>query len=277
MTKSKNTGFGVRFEKSISELERTRYLKPIEKALMLGCHLIIAICVILLIVGGMKNYVITLALTSFACAISSHLIEKYIKGVYERASKIKDEIDVAERITEMQNNAEDISEKIPLTIGFVNLVGQHMDKMLLEDASEMSKIFAHTALGRKEIPKSQILFIYANIGSDGSFENSSLGNARQLAQKSSASIVIIATPNQPDRINKAISFPGPKIANIVFTVDRKGTAFCDFFKSLFWNMRDGREMLSCWVELAPQGPHSKSENVPVTVLAAEAGKLAFPV
>jgi hypothetical protein len=35
-------------------------------------------------------------------------------------------------------------------------------------------------------------------------------------------------------------------------------------------------MLSAWVELAPQGPIPIGVNLPVVVLLAEAGKIAFP-
>jgi hypothetical protein len=41
-----------------------------------------------------------------------------------------------------------------------------------------------------------------------------------------------------------MGFPGPKTANLVFTVDRKGPAFAGFFRALFERMRDGEDMLA---------------------------------
>jgi hypothetical protein len=42
-------------------------------------------------------------------------------------------------------------------------------------------------------------------------------------------------------------------------------------------MRNGENMLSAWVELAPQGSIPTDANLPVVVvLLAEAGKIAFP-
>jgi hypothetical protein len=152
-----------------------------------------------------------------------------------------------------------------------------MDNMILEDAAEMSAIFLRLEFARKGQPiKSEILFVYANLAIDGSFENNDSESIRQLAQESNASIVILASPNQGDHITNAVKCAGPKIANIVFTIDRKGASFSRFFASLFQRMRGGEDMLSSWVALAPQGPQSSSANAPATVLVAEAGKLAFP-
>jgi hypothetical protein len=50
-----------------------------------------------------------------------------------------------------------------------------------------------------------------------------------------------------------------------------------FFHALFDKMRNGENMLSAWVELAPQGSIPTDANLPVVVvLLAEAGKIAFP-
>jgi hypothetical protein len=71
-----------------------------------------------------------------------------------------------------------------------------------------------------------------------------------------------------------MSFPGPKTANLVFTVDRKGPAFAGFFRALFERMRDGEDMLQAWVELSPQAPMERDEN-PELVLLPEGGAIAF--
>ncbi len=277
MANRNNSDFGVRFEQSLIELKRTRTLKPVRNILLFSCYALLAACLVLLIVRGKKDVVLFIALTSMFLGVLVVVIDTYLAKIYARAAEIKNTLDTAEKISEIQNNASETSGKIPLTVSFVNLAGEHMDKMVLEDAAEMSGVFLRTVLARKgEMPKSEILFIYANLGADGSFENNSSEGVRQLAQKSNASIVILASPNQSDRINKAVNFPGPKIANIVFTIDRNGAAFGQFFKVLFQNMRGGKDMLSSWVALAPQGPQSSSTTAPVTVLIAEAGKLAFP-
>ncbi len=71
-----------------------------------------------------------------------------------------------------------------------------------------------------------------------------------------------------------MSFPGPKTANLVFTLDRKGPAFTGFFHALFERMRDGEDLLQAWVELAPQAPMETDDN-PELVLLPEGGAIAF--
>jgi hypothetical protein len=65
-----------------------------------------------------------------------------------------------------------------------------------------------------------------------------------------------------------MGFPGPKTANLVFTVDRKGPAFAGFFRALFERMRDGEDMLQAWVELSPQAPMERDENPELVLLPA---------
>jgi len=70
---------------------------------------------------------------------------------------------------------------------------------------------------------------------------------RQFAQESGSRILVVASPLPEDTVQNVMSCPGPEIANLVFTLDRKGSAFTGFFKALFERMRDGEEMLRVWV------------------------------
>ncbi|MDP1897954.1 MAG: hypothetical protein Q8K43_08715 [Sulfurimicrobium sp.] len=277
MANRNESSFGTRFEKSLKELERTRTLRPVRNVLLFSSYALLAVAVVLLISRGNKNIVVYVALTSMLSGVLVAAIDTYISKVYKRGEVIKNELEIAEAASKIEENTKNTSGKIPLTVGFLNLDGEHLDRIILEDASKMSGIFLRTVFARKEqSPESEILFIYANLDEAGSFENNRSESVRQIAQKSNASIVILASPNDSDRIKAAVNFPGPKTSNIVFTIDRKGAAFGQFFKTLFQNMRGGEDMLSSWVALAPQGPQSSSANVPVTILVAEAGKLAFP-
>lgn len=268
-------------EQILREIKRTRALKPIRNILLFLSYALLAASIAIAALRGLKNTPYSIPLAAILLAGVIVLIDTYLAKVYEKAAKIKAEFDHSEevlnKIAEIQKNTETTEGKIPLTVGFINFAGEHLDKMLLEDAIEMSRIFRHTAIGRKEIPQCTVLFVYANIEIDGSLEGYDQKNVRQLAQESNSSIIILATPNKAEHIKKAISLSGPKIANIVFTIDRKNDVFIKFFKSLFQNMRDGKEMLSSWVALAPQGPQSSSSDAPVTLLVAEAGKLTFPI
>ena len=166
--------------------------------------------------------------------------------------------------------------KIPLTIGFINLSGKDLQPMVAEDVATLSPLFAHSKIAAdQQIPGAEILFVYAHLNEDGTIKGSALAGIRQIAELTKAAIVILASPNSPASIQKAATLPGPKISNIVFTLDRKGSGFGRFFKELFEKMRDGKEMLSAWVEIAPQHGRAMPSYVPVTIFVAEAGKIAF--
>lgn len=281
MGTTNNSGFESQMDQTLREIKRAQTLKPIRNILLFLVYALLAVSIVIAAFRGLKNTPYSIPLIVIFLAGVIVLIDTHRAKIYERAGKIKARLDhneeVLKKIAEIQKNAETTKGKIPLSVGFINLAGEHMDKMLLDDALEMSRLFRNIALARKEIPQCAILFVYANIEADGSLKNYNQKNVRQLAQESNSSIIILAAPNEAERIKKAASLDGPKIANIVFTIDRKNDAFIKFFKSLFQNMRDGKEMLSSWVALAPQGPQSSSSSAPVTLLFAEAGKLAFPV
>jgi hypothetical protein len=88
-------------------------------------------------------------------------------------------------------------------------------------------------------------------------------------------ILVVASPNSEESIKNAVGLPGPKTANIVFTLDRRNESFGKFFYALFDRMRAGEDMLMAWVRLAPQGPVTSGGDNPGTLLIAEAGKLSF--
>jgi hypothetical protein len=46
---------------------------------------------------------------------------------------------------------------------------------------------------------------------------------------------------------------------------------------VFEEMRNGHDMLLAWVKVSPQGPNLHRHDLPVTMLIAEGGKIAFPL
>lgn len=167
--------------------------------------------------------------------------------------------------------------KIPLTIGFANLSGEDLDQMLSADAKVLSPLFASSKIVKHhQIPSTEILFVYVHLNNNGTLKSIPKAGVRQIVQLTKSPIVIIASPNTGDSIINAAKLSGPKTANIVFTVNRNGDGFARFFRELFEKMRDGKNMLAAWVELAPQNPRAQPKYAPQTILVAEAGKIAFP-
>lgn len=167
--------------------------------------------------------------------------------------------------------------KIPLTIGFANLSGDDLSSMASKDAAALSPLFARSkVVPAHQIPSAEILFVYAHLNEDGTIKGPTRSGIRQIVQLTHAAIVVLASPNSGASIQNAVALPGPKTANIVFTLDRNGDGFSRFFRELFEKMRDGKHMLSAWVELAPQNPKANLPYAPQTLLLSEGGKIAFP-
>lgn len=170
--------------------------------------------------------------------------------------------------------------KIPLTIGFANLSGDDLAGIMADDAAKLSDLFRHSiAAPTGSIPSCNVLFLYVHLNDNGTLKIDKPGiGIRQVVQLVKCPILVRASPNPSEAMVKAAGVDGPKKANIVLTGSRNGYAFGTFFRALFEKMRDGKNMLEAWVELAPQGPVPTDPNKPApgTMLLAEAGKLAFP-
>jgi hypothetical protein len=167
-------------------------------------------------------------------------------------------------------------KKIPLPIGFTDLAAGDFDAIVQQDVAALSPLFEHVVVTKPgQISAAPVLFLYAHFNDDGYIRDLGPRGVRQIIEATQASIVVVASPISPQILQTAASLPGPKSANIIFTLDRNQSFFGTFFKDLFERMRNGQEMLRAWVEIAPQGPVQRND-IPATILLAEAGKLAFP-
>lgn len=165
--------------------------------------------------------------------------------------------------------------KIPLEIGFSNLSGSDAAAMLQQDAAVLSPLFKEArVVAEQQVPATPILFVYAHLNENGTIRGIDAFGIRQIVQATHSQIVVVALPNSQNSIRNASRLPGPKTADIVFTLDRKGAAFGRFFHALFELMRDGASMPEAWVRLAPQGPVAHKDQ-PAMILVADAGKLVF--
>lgn len=227
-------------------------------------------------IGDYSKLVIPLALVGGTCGLVSWIVGQIAKPYYSDADKIRKSLaHIANASGKNSKNTE--PSKIPLTIGFANLSGADLDSIASEDATSLSPLFVQSrVVDHHQIPSSEILFVYAHLNEDGTIKGPTSSGIRQIVQLTNSAIVILASTNSSDSIQKAVALPGPKTANIVFTLDRNGDGFSRFFQELFGKMRDGKDMLSAWVELSPQNPNASNPYAPATILLAEGGKIAFP-
>jgi hypothetical protein len=167
-------------------------------------------------------------------------------------------------------------KSIPLALAFINFIGKDAEEIAGQDVAALLALFdrvENMKTAPKQIPTCQVLFLYAHLEPDGTIRGTTW-SVRDMVLLSKASIVVVASPNAGESIMKAAAAPGAKSANIVFTLNRRGTAFPTFFRKLFERMRDGEQMMLAWVQLAPQGV--PSTDAPETIMLAEGGALVFP-
>ena len=261
---------------TISVGKRLRILKRLKNTLTVLCWAALFAGVSIKLMGGQSKIIIALGLIGGTLGIASMISARIEKSTYLKSEHLRKAHQHLAYLSN-KNNEKNVLSKIPITIGFANLAGDDLSHLVSEDATALSPLFAKSIIvPNHQIPSAEILFVYAHLNEDGTIKGAMSSGIRQLAQLTNAAIVILASPNISSCIQNAASLPGPKTANIIFTVDRNGTGFSQFFRELFGKMRDGKDMLSAWVEISPQSSHISHHYAPQTILLAEAGKIAFP-
>lgn len=264
-------------ESTLSRIWLVNILRKIQFLVVIICFAAIALAIWLQFTGGTSKAIITLASFGTSMGVFSYLIGKYIERSVNHIKEFQKVMSMFDMRQKMDAKPAIASHKIPLTIGFANLVGESMASTLLQDYEAISDLFLKSsAPPPHQIPSAEVLFVYANLGEDGTISPEGTSGIRQIVQLTNAAIVVVASPNSQAAIKNAVDLPGQKTANIVFTFSRNGHEFGKFFHSLFEKMRDGKEMLSAWVELSPQIPNGSPHGGPQTILLAERGKIAFP-
>jgi hypothetical protein len=161
-------------------------------------------------------------------------------------------------------------------LGFLNLDGEVFASLIAEDRSALGPIFSKFEMRTGyEVPKCDVLFVYAEIAPDGSLGLSKEFTLRHLAEKAGASIAVLASNNPPEHGIVASKLSGPKRANLVWTLNRRGDAFPRFFKELFTRMKGGKSMPLAWVAIAPQYQSEAHRDLPETICQMEAGQVRF--
>jgi len=160
------------------------------------------------------------------------------------------------------------------TIGFFDLSKRAAHSELTEDKAVIAPLFCSTSESSTDLPKCDVLFIYCRIRDDGSLD-SYPRSLREIIRYSGATIVVVATANSTAAYITAGRKQKYGAANLVMTLDRKGSSFSNFFQSLFTQMRNGASMPTAWAKLAPQGPSALHAHCPDTMFACELGQVAF--
>jgi hypothetical protein len=159
------------------------------------------------------------------------------------------------------------------TLGMLDLSRGSAHPDLESDKAVLGDLFSSVAVSLDRAPHCNVLFIYGSIDGDGSIRNSQAG-LRELIRDSGAVVAVVATNNSGQNYIKAGAKKPYGSANLVLTLDRKGTAFSQFLYQLFTAMKRGTSMPVAWVRLAPQH-ESQDANLPETIFACERGQVCF--
>ena len=254
---------------------RVRILSRVQTTLITGCWIALIVGAFLLFQGGYSEVVTYLGIIGGSCGFGGFIVGKSGQSL---CSKAQENANALKHLADsvFNNESDGGGTAIPLTIGFANLSGADFDSMVSEDAEALSPLFARSRIvGHQQIPSAEILFVYAHLNNDGTIRGPDSSGIRQVVQLTNAAIVVLASPNSTESVQNAVSLPGPKTASIVFTLDRNGNEFSRFFRDLFAKMRSGKDMLTAWVELAPQHPDAGPSCAPETILLAEGGNVTF--
>ncbi len=152
------------------------------------------------------------------------------------------------------------------TLGLMNLRRKEFTAILNEDRATFDSLFDSVVVSADgSIPQCNVLFLYANVASDGSVADTSESSVRQIAARAGASLLVLASNNPSERIAAANKRPGSRNASLVFTIDRNGDGFGRFFKEIFTLMKAGKTMPMAWAKIAPQHESVMPQYAPTTI------------
>jgi len=159
-------------------------------------------------------------------------------------------------------------------LGVLNLVGNQGSGLIGEDLKALTPLFGRATQSTVGPPACDVLFIYARVKDSGVVDGSK-SSLREIIRDSGAKVVVVATENTANAYIAGARKRPYGSANLVMTLERRGTRFPAFFARLFKMMFDGETMPVAWVKLAPQIPGAEHEEAPGTIFAAEAGQVTF--
>jgi hypothetical protein len=157
----------------------------------------------------------------------------------------------------------------------LNLDDESFASLIAEDRDALSPLFSLETGTGYQLPKCDVLFVYADIASDAALGLGKELTIRHLAERAGDSIVVLASNNPAEAAMTASKLPGLKRANVVWTLNRRGDSFPRFFKELFTQMKAGKSMPMAWVAISPQYESETHRDLPETICQLEAAPVRF--
>lgn len=159
----------------------------------------------------------------------------------------------------------------------LDLTRESRSEEIATDQRILAPILGTPTVSISTPPGADILFIYGRFDANGGFANGGAA-LRELIRDSGAKVVVLASDNDPSLLAAAAPNVGYGYANLIVTLERRGSALATFLGELFTRMYAGETMPLAWVTLSPQIPGREEEEDPHTpsvIFLPEAGQLTF--
>ena len=160
---------------------------------------------------------------------------------------------------------------------FGNLIGNAAADLAKADCAEISKLFARiNAPKAGEIPRTPILFLYARLTPEGLIEGFT-GGPQKFAAATETKLLVLAAENSDQNIIRAGSVAEKPYSNVIFTNNRNGGGFANFFVVMFGYMMISRVgIAAAYQNIASPRPKPKPW-LPGTIFQMAAGDVKLPV
>ena len=157
-------------------------------------------------------------------------------------------------------------------LGVLNLIGPSAETDLKADLEQLTQYFSEVRQADNDPPCCDVLLLYCNINSAGVV----IGSTQRLGEiirDAGAVVAVVATNNDAEDYVAAGPLPGT--ANLVMTINRRGSLLASMLAQLFAQMKSGVSMGIAWVNLAPQYPGAEHKDLPGAICALDYGQIAF--
>ncbi len=162
------------------------------------------------------------------------------------------------------------------SLAFLNLAGDELSHLIDRDRSVLASLFTTVEFGAGyPIPSCDVLFIYANVGVDGSIGLGAGVTIRHLAENAGAVIAVLASDNPAENIVTASRYRVQRRRTLFGFSIARAWHLAVFFKELFTRMYSGQSMPMAWAAISPQHSGGMHDDLPQTICHIEAGQVKF--
>jgi len=164
-------------------------------------------------------------------------------------------------------------------LGLLNLMGEAALSTYLQDLDNLEDVFIQNVdTGTQQVPKCNVLFLYCQLEPNGQITGQKF-TLREVVKSAGAQVVVVASETRSEILSRPmfsqyLQSTNDWPVNFIFTVNRNGETFGQFFQKLFSQMFTGVSMSQAWTQMAPQNASSQ-KDCPAIMAMLEAGHVTL--